>query len=92
MFVVRYQQRSISACPFELNCTSDKAMENVIVRMKLSFEELQGELFDGRRGRASRVYCTEIKRRKQKVTTRTIELKKLQTGLKEGDDTGPFES
>lgn len=67
-------------------------MEDVIVRMKLYFAELQGELFDGRRGRASRVYCTEIKTRKQKVATRTIELKKLQTGLKEGDDTGPLES
>jgi hypothetical protein len=71
---------------------SDKAMEGIIVRMKLYFAELQDELSVGRRGQACLVYCTEIKTRKQKAAAETIKVKKLQAGLKEGDDTGPFES
>ena len=34
----------------------------------------------------------KIKRRSNKTTAKTMGLKKLQAGLKEGDGTGPFES
>lgn len=67
-------------------------MEDVIDRRRVDFEELQGKLFGGQRGRASWVYCTKFQIKEWKAAIEPIGLNKLQADRKEGDDTGPFES
>jgi hypothetical protein len=64
----------------------------VIVRRRIDFEELQGELFGGQRGRASRVYCTEIQTKEWKEIIEPIELTRLQADGKKGVGTGPLKS